>query len=197
MKHPLKQFLQQPIQQQSKRHWQMGLTALTFAVSIMSHTPAAQAQDTGLIPVRAKLGILYPTSTTTRNATGSVHLGGEVDVALPKLFGGKYFVTAGYFDGSDSGNKLRMIPVTIGRYFQAPNPAKSLTGNVYAGAGLGAYFVRGQVGGVSDSKTTVGGYGAVGYQFPNPYFIEAKYHIAGKVNGLRPGGVTLMVGRHF
>ncbi len=112
-------------------------TALVVTGVLLMGASAVQAQDTGLIPVRAKLGILYPTDTTTRNATGSVHLGGEVDVALPKLFGGKYFVSAGYLEGSDGGNKLRMIPLTIGRYFQAPNPAKSLTGNVYAGAGTG------------------------------------------------------------
>lgn len=159
--------------------------------------PAAQAQTTGLIPVRVKLGGLYPTSGDTRDLTGSAHFGGEVDVALPKLLGGKYLLSAGYFEGRDNGNKLRMIPLTIGRYFQPPNPAGALTGNVYFGAGLGAYLVRGQVGGASDSKTTIGGYGSVGYQFPNPYFVEAKYHLVGKVNGLRPGGLAIMVGRHF
>lgn len=197
MKQRTKQAMTQTSTPTAKQRLQIGLAAITIGVGILAQTPAAHAQDTGLIPVRAKLGVNYPTDSDTRNATGSVHLGGEVDVALPKLLGGKYFVSAGYFQGSDSGNKLRMIPVTIGRYFQPPNPAKSLTGNVYAGAGLGAYFLRGQVGGVSDSKTTIGGFGSVGYQFPNPFFVEAKYHLTGKVQGLRGGGLTLMVGRHF
>lgn len=178
------------------------LMALAVGVSVtgsllLGAASMAEAQDTGLIPVRVKLGGLYPGNGNTRNATGNVHLGGEVDVALPKLFGGKYFLSASYLQGSDNGNKLRMIPLTIGRYFQPPNPAKSLTGNVYAGAGLGAYLLRGQVGATSDSRTTIGGYGSVGYQFPNPYFVEAKYHLTGKVNGLRAGGLSLMVGRHF
>ncbi len=189
--------MKQQSQQHLKLRLQTGLAALTLVGAALAIAPSANAQDTGIIPVRVKLGALYPTDTATRNATGSVHLGGEVDVALPKLFGGKYFVSAGYFQGSDGGSKLRMIPITIGRYFQPPNPAKSLTGNVYAGAGLGAYLLRGQVGGVSDSKTSIGGYGAVGYQFPNPFFVEAKYHLTTKVSGLRPGGLTLMVGRHF
>jgi hypothetical protein len=189
--------MKQQMKPLSKQRLQTAVAALTVTSVMTVGAVTAKAQDTGIIPVRVKLGVLYPTDSTTRTATGSVHLGGEVDVALPKLLGGKYIVSAGYFNGSDGGNKLRMIPVTIGRYFQPPNPAKSLTGNVYAGAGIGAYFVRGQVGGVSDSKTTIGGYGSVGYQFPNPFFVEAKYHIAGKVNGLRPGGLTLMVGRHF
>ena len=174
------------------------LMALAVTSSLLfGGASMAEAQDTGLIPFRVKLGGMYPTNSNTRNATGNVHLGGEVDMALPRLFGGKYFLSASYLQGSDNGNKLRVIPLTIGRYFQPPNPAKSLTGNVYAGAGLGAYLLRGQVGATSDSKTTIGGYGSVGYQFPNPYFVEAKYHLTGKVNGLRAGGLTLMVGRHF
>ena len=163
----------------------------------LGSVPSAQAQNTGLVPLRAKLGVLYPTNGATRDATGNIHLGGEVDVALPKLFGGKYLISAGYFEGRDNGNKLRMIPLTIGRYIQPPNPVGALTGNVYFGAGVGAYLLRAQAGGVSDSKTTIGGYGSVGYQFPNPYFVEAKYHLVGKVNGLRPGGLAITVGRHF
>ena len=179
------------------RTFALALTGVLAGAFVAGNATICRAQDTGLIPVRAKLGLNYPTDSGTRNATGSVHLGGEVDVALPKIFGGKYIVSAGYFEGSDKGNKLRTIPLTIGRYFQPPNPAKSLTGNVYAGAGIGAYLLRGQVGAVSDSKTTIGGYGSVGYQFPNPFFVEAKYHLTGKVNGLRGGGLTVMVGRHF
>ena len=171
--------------------------ALTLAGLSFGAARPAQAQDTGLIPVRAKIGGIYPTSGDTRDLTGSAHFGGEVDVALPKLLGGKYLISAGFFQGSESGNKLRMIPLTIGRYFQPPNPAKALTGNVYTGVGLGAYFLKGQVGAVSDSKVVPGGYGVVGYQFPNPYFVEAKYHLVGKVSGLRPGGLAIMVGRHF
>jgi len=157
----------------------------------------ARAQDTGLIPVRVKVGALFPSSGGTRDLTGSWHLGAEADVALPHLLGGRYMVSVGYFQGSDSGNKLRMIPVTIGRFIQPPNPAKRLTGNVYGGVGIGPYFVRGTVAGVSDSKVAIGGYASAGYQFPNPYFIEAKYHLVSKVNGLRPGGLAVMVGRHF
>ena len=72
-----------------------------------------------------------------------------------------------------------------------------MTGNIYAGAGLGAYLVRAQTPVASESKTTVGGFGVVGYQFPSKLFVEAKYHIAGRVNGARPGGLAVMVGTSF
>lgn len=179
-----------------KRHCLAAL-GLGAALGMVSLSQPAHAQDTGLIPVRAKLGLLYPSNSNTRNATGSLHLGGEVDVTIPKFLGGRYIASLGITQGSDNGGRVRMIPVTIGRYFQPPNPAKSVTGNVYFGAGAGLYFLNGKVAGVSDSKTSIGGYGVVGYQLPNPYFVEAKYHLTGKVNGLRAGGLAVMVGRHF
>ena len=50
---------------------------------------------------------------------------------------------------------------------------------------------------ISTSKTTIGGFASVGYQFPNPYFIEAKYNLVGKVAGLNPSSLVIMAGRHF
>ncbi len=83
------------------------------------------------------------------------------------------------------------------RLFSPPNPARGVTGNVYFGAGLGAYFLKATAPGVSESKTRPGLFGVVGYQFPNPFFLEAKYHLTGKVAGVSANGLALMVGRHF
>jgi hypothetical protein len=55
----------------------------------------------------------------------------------------------------------------------------ALTGNVYFGAGLGAYFVKADNGVTSDSSVKPGGFAVAGYQLPNPYFVEAKYHLVG------------------
>lgn len=170
------------------------------AVSMMAYgSTMASAQDTGLIPLRAKVGVNLTRSSATKNFSGSTGYGAEVDVAIPKFLGiGQTFVSAGYFQNSNNGNKLRMIPVTIGRYFSPPNPVGGLTGNVYFGAGLGPYFLRASgAGGGSTSKTTIGGFATAGYQFPNPYFIEAKYHLVGKVGGLNPSSLVIMGGRHF
>lgn len=156
----------------------------------------AQAQDTGLVPVRVKLGVNLIRSGTAKNVAGSTGYGAEADVAIPKLFGvTNTFVSAGLFQNS-SGGRIRMIPVTIGRYFSPPNPVSAATGNVYFGAGLGPYFVH-VANGTDTNKTTFGGFASVGYQFPNPYFIEAKYHLVGKVGGLNPSSLVIMAGRHF
>lgn len=168
----------------------------TVALCLLSATGVSHAQSTGLIPVRAKIGAFFPQGSG-KDVGGSTAFNLEADVAVPNLGLGRTFLTAGYQQGSRNGGKLRVIPITIGRMFSPPNPAQSLTGNVYFGAGLGPYFVRVSGGGSSESKTTIGGFGVVGYQFPKPYFVEAKYHIAGKVSGINPGGFALLVGRHF
>ena len=171
-------------------------TIAAAALLTMGISGACQAQTTGLIPVRAKIGAFLPQGGA-KDFAGSTNFIGEVDVSIPELSLGKVFVSAGYSQGSESGRKMRMIPVTIGRYFAAPNPLAGVTGNVYAGAGLGAYFVRVSTPAASDSNVTPGAFGVVGYQLPNKYFLEAKYHIAGKVGGVRPNGIAVMVGRSF
>lgn len=156
----------------------------------------AMAQDTGVTPVRAKLGVFLPQGDA-REFAGSTHFNGEVDVAIPALGLGRTLVTAGYYQGSEDGRKLRMIPVTIAKVFSPPNPVGSVTGNVYFGLGAGAYFLRASDDDGSENKVRPGGFAMVGYQFPNPYFVEAKYHIVGSINGISPRGLAVMVGRRF
>ena len=169
----------------------------TAAASCVVAPRPATAQDTGIVPIRVKVGVLLPSDSDTKDATGSTHLNGEVDLSLPNFGAGKYIFTAGYAQGSRDGNKLRVIPITVARVFGPPNPLRGVTGNVYFGVGAGAYLLKASAVGQSESKTTFGGFGMIGYQFPNPYFIEAKYHVAGSVNSISPNGVAILVGRHF
>lgn len=150
----------------------------------------AQAQISSPLPLRVKLGVFLPED-------GGTSLNGEVDLTVPAPGAGRTVVTAGYAEGSEGGRRLRVIPVTISQVFSPPNPASGLTGNVYFGAGAGAYFLRVSGGGRSESKTTLGGFGVAGYQFPGEFFVEAKYHIAGKVAGLSPNGFAFLLGRRF
>ena len=174
-----------------------GTAALAVAsVAALSAAKPAQAQQTGLVPLRAKLGVFLP-SSDAKDFAGGTQFSGEVDVAIPSLGAGRTFFSAGYYRGSKDGNSLRMIPLTVGRLFSPPNPVGGVTGNVYFGLGAGAYLLHTSGGGRSGSKTAPGGFAVVGYQFPNPFFVEAKYHVAGSVNGISPNGLAIMVGRHF
>ena len=180
-----------------KTNWKV-VVPLVIAIGGCVVVKPAAAQGTGLLPVRAKVGVFLPQGDA-KDFAGSTHFNGEVDVTVPlPLFGaGRTVVTAGIYQGSDDGRKLRMIPVTIGKVFAPPNPAGRITGNVYFGAGVGAYFLRASGDGDSESKTRPGAYAAAGYQFPNEFFVEAKYHVVGSVGGVSPRGLALMLGRQF
>ncbi len=169
------------------------LGACAASAALIGAHPA-QAQSTGLLPFRAKVGALFPTDTNTRDRAASTILAGELDLKIPRFLGGS-FASIGYQDGGG----LRTIPITISRTYGPANPLKAVTGNVYFGLGAGVYFLQGDDGiGSSHSKTTLGGFGQIGYQFPNPYFIEAKYQgVIGKADGLTPNGLLVFVGRRF
>jgi hypothetical protein len=177
----------------------MTLAAATamVATSACSTTPA-NAQTTGLVPLRGKVGAFLPQGNA-QDSFGNTHFNAEVELLLPRVFPGSGItgVNVGYSQGSRDGNKLRMIPVTVEKLFGLPNPAAAVTGNIYGGAGIGPYFVRVSGNRGSESKTTIGGFGVVGYQFPSKLFVEAKYHLAGRVGGVSPKGFALLVGRSF
>ncbi|HEX9998671.1 MAG TPA: outer membrane beta-barrel protein [Abditibacterium sp.] len=174
------------------------VAVLTGVFALSSLAPrTASAQTTGLVPFRVKIGALLPSQGAAKDNAGSVIPSAELDLRIPPILGAN-FVSLGIQTASDNGGKLRVIPLTVSRTFQPPNPVGRITGSPYFGVGAGAYFLKGRQNGVSDSKTTVGGFGQIGYQFPSKLFVEAKYQlVAGKVAGLRPNGIVVSVGRSF
>lgn len=179
-----------------KQNWKAVVTLAVVVGGCTTFMKLAAAQVTDLVSVRGKVGVFLPRGDA-RDFAGSTHFNAEVDVAVPFLGAGRTFVSAGYYQGSEGGRKLRMIPLTIGKVFSPPNPASGITGNLYFGAGVGAYLLRASGHGDSESKTRPGAFAMAGYQFPNAYFVEAKYHIVGSVGGVSPRGLALMVGRSF
>ena len=159
---------------------------------------AAKAQGTGLLPVRVKIGAVLPTQSETKDRAGDIIPAAELDLRIPRLFSGGKGSTYASIGYQDRGG-LRTIPITLSRTFSPVNPLKVATGNAYFGLGAGVYLLNGDDNiGSSQSKTTFGGFAQAGYQFPNPYFIEAKYQlVAGKADGLSPNGLVLFVGRKF
>lgn len=175
------------------------IAALGLAFGICgTSAPSAHAQSLFRPTFRAKVGAFLP-SGSGKDFSGNNHLKGEAEVLLPKILSGvgTTSVSIGYSQGSSDGRTLRIVPVTIGKIFSPPNPVRLLTGNVYGGVGVGPYFLRASGGGNSDSKTTIGGYAMVGYEFKNRLFLEAKYQVAGKIRGVSPNGLSLMVGKSF
>ena len=159
---------------------------------------ASYAQGTGLLPLRVKIGAVLPTQSQTKDRAGDIIPAAELDLRIPRLFSGGKGGTYASIGYQDRGG-LRTVPLTLSRTFSPVNPLKVATGNPYFGLGAGVYFLQGDDGvGRSQSKTTFGGFAQVGYQFPNPYFVEAKYQLtASKADGLSPNGLVLFVGRKF
>lgn len=173
-----------------------GLTATVLGVLIAAPRPV-QAQTTGLVPFRVKVGALLASQNNTRDNAGSVIPAAEVDVRIPSILGAN-FASIGIQSRSKDGGRLRVVPVTLSRTFQPPNPVGRITGSPYFGVGAGPYFLQGRRDGESNSKVTLGGFGQVGYQFPSKLFVEAKYQlVAGKSAGLAANGVAVFVGRSF
>ncbi len=174
------------------------LPAIAVVGAALLPARAARAQGTGILPVRVKIGALLPTQSQTKDRAGDIMPAAELDLRIPRLFSGGKGGTYASIGYQDRGG-LRTVPLTLSRTFAPINPLKAATGNPYFGVGLGAYFLQGDDGfGSSQSKTTFGGFAQAGYQFPNPYFIEAKYQlVAGKADGLSPNGLLLFVGRRF
>ncbi|RYG64005.1 hypothetical protein EON80_20075 [bacterium] len=174
------------------------LALAAFGLGVVAANPqTAHAQETGIVPLRVKVGALLPSQSASRDAGGSVIPSAEVDIRIPRVLGAD-FVSIGIQNRSRNGGKLRVVPITLSRTFQPGNPVGRVTGSPYFGVGAGAYVLSGRNDGNSDSKIAPGGFGQIGYQLPNKYFVEAKYQVvAGKVAGLRPNGLVLSLGRSF
>jgi hypothetical protein len=171
-------------------------TAAAAALLTLGVPQPAKAQDK-LLPIRLKLGVLLPADSDVRDVVGNPVYSGELQIDLPSLGQGRSSLCIGYMERGSHGNSFRAVPLTLTRLFSPPNPLAGTTGNLYFGAGAGVYFLhRGGEG--SASATKFGIHGVVGYQFPNPWFVEGKYHlVSGGVNGLSPNGLNLFLGRKF
>jgi hypothetical protein len=149
----------------------------------------ARAQGSGPLLIRAKLGQLQISDTSTKNVVGSNHTGFEVDFGS-KASGGNSFLTVGYFEKRQNGRYLRSIPITITNLGQGPIPFAGL----YTTSGIGAYLLATN----GASKTQFGGFYGVGIRLGGGLFAEAKYHqINGDISGLNPNGLGILIGKQF
>lgn len=167
---------------------------LTF---VAPRTAAAQIGAASPLPVRLKLGAFFPADGATRRETDGTHFSGEIDISVPFLRGaGSSYLSLGYSENFSGDRKLRTVPLSFTQTSAPPNPAEVLTGNLYYGSGVAAYFVRASGGEQpTGDKVLFGGFLLLGYQSPAKLFVEAKYHlVGGRVEGLRPNGLQVFVG---
>ena len=153
-------------------------------------TPAARAQGSGPLLIRAKFGNIPLNDDATKKGVGSSQKGFEVDFGS-KASGGNSFLTVGYFETRKSGQFLRTIPITLTNQGQGPLPF----GGLYTTSGIGAYLLSTNG---SSNKVHYGGFFGVGLRLGGGLFAETKYHqIQGDVKGLNPNGLAVLVGKQF
>jgi hypothetical protein len=163
---------------------------LLVGATLLALSPlTARAQGSGPLLIRAKLGQLQISDTSTKNLVGSNHTGFEVDFGA-RATGGNQFLSVGYFEKRQSGRFLRSIPITISSIGQAPIPFPG----IYTTTGFGAYLLSTN----GASKTQLGGFFGFGLRLGGGFFAEAKYHqVNGDVAGLNPNGVAILIGKQF
>jgi hypothetical protein len=176
----------------------MGFTALAlFALGTFSLGTAAQAAPGPALPLiggpnAITAGVFLPSSGAAKSAGGTSQFDVEFHYGLPipNPTPLRIVLGLGVETGSKSGSHSTVVPLTAGGQI-------GLGGGVYAGAGVGYYFLnqRRNNDTLDQLGTTqkVGGYGELGYSFAGGLAtVSAKYQAV-----QRADGVVLAVGLHF
>lgn len=169
------------------------VSLLALSMSLPSQPAWAQLSTAPAetIPLRIKVGVLRPNSSTTRTLSGSQVLGGMIDLSNSRSAGART-LTAGYFQGSSNGRSFRVAPLLVTKERSNGSSASNLAG-FYTSEGFGAYFIDAAGSGF---KSRIGGYIGAGLHLTGGLFVEAQYHyVSGSVNGASPNGIAIFIGR--
>ena len=172
-------------------------TTFTLVVLGLSAASVAQAAPGPALPILGSpntitAGVFLPTSGAAKSAGGSTQLDIEFHYGLPipNPTPLKAVFSVGVETGSKSGGHSTIIPVTAGAQI-------GLGGGVYAGAGVGYYFLNQHRNDTLtdqlSTSTRFGGYGELGYTLPTGLLtLSAKYQAV-----QRADGVIVALGLHF
>ncbi len=143
-------------------------------------------------PNAVSAGVFLPSSGAAKSAGGSTQLDIEFHYGLPvpNPTPLRVVLGVGVETGSKSGGHSTIVPVTAGGQI-------ALGGGVYAGAGVGYYFLNqhrnSSFADQLSTSTRFGGYGELGYSAAGGLVtVSAKYQAV-----QRGDGVALAVGLHF
>jgi len=168
-----------------------GAALAAFASAPVS---AAPGPDLPLLggPNAVTAGVFIPASGAAKSAGGSTQLDVEFHYGLPipNPTPLRVVLGVGVETGSKSGSHSTIVPVTAGLQ-------TSLGGGVYAGAGVGYYFLNQHRNSTFtdqlSTSTRFGGYAELGYSLPGGLVtVSAKYQAV-----QRGDGAVLAVGLHF
>ncbi len=169
--------------------------ALTSIVAALGCTAAYAAPGPALpilgSPNAVTAGVFIPSSGAAKGAGGNTQFDVEFHYGLPipNPTPLRVVLGVGVETGSKSGSHSTVVPLTAGLQV-------GVGGGVYAGAGLGYYFLNQHRNtGFDQLGTTskVGGYGELGYALPGGLItVSAKYQAVQRADGF-----VLTAGLHF
>jgi len=176
------------------------LAALTTTFSTLAlglsagMAQAAPGPDLPILgsPNAITAGVFIPSSGAAKSAGGNTQIDVEFHngLPIPNPTPLRVVLGVGVETGSKSGSHSTVVPVTAGGQI-------GLGAGVYAGAGIGYYFLnQHQNGNVLDQLSTtqkVGGYGELGYSLPGGLLtVSAKYQAVQRADGF-----IVSAGLHF
>ena len=157
-------------------------------------------------PGRLKVGLFFPQSSDLRDATASTYFsfGGSLD--LPPRGITRPFTPELYLDSAfrvdDSNNEASLIGGGIGfRFYPGAKPgamARTLNNpRLFVGGGVGAYFLRYDIGTASESGVTFGGKASLGLDFEGDWSLEGTYTFVGELENTSFSGFGVLLGYRF
>ncbi|HEX5324327.1 MAG TPA: hypothetical protein VFW40_11110 [Capsulimonadaceae bacterium] len=157
------------------------LVALLAAVAVVPKQACAQL-PTASSPSGIGVSVFVPNSSEAVRTGGSLQAAAELRYALPSvpLTPTRTILSLGAEWGSRDGKHSLIVPLAIAEYAGLSGKSPTTPGTAYVGAGIGYYLMQ-QSG--FGNRAEVGGFGALGYNFPFGLFIEGKYQVVSRGNG--------------
>jgi hypothetical protein len=157
------------------------LGALLAVAMAAPQRASAQVPGVGM-PSGIGISAFAPTSSEAVRTGGSLQAAAELRYGLPSvpLTPTRTVLSVGAEWGSRNGKHSLIVPLDVAEYVGLNGKSPSSPGTAYAGAGIGYYFMQ-QSG--FGNRGEVGGFGALGYNFPFGLFVEGKYQVVTRGNG--------------
>lgn len=167
-----------------------GIAAAALVTSLLGLGTAAQAAPGPSLPIAGspgsvEVGVFLPSSGEAKDNGGNTQFSGFFNYTLPVPLQSSTPTTTeislGVETGSRSGDHYTTIPLTATELVSLTGQSPNAAGAVYAGAGIGAYFINGS--GLS-SEVRFGGQAQLGYNITSAIFLDARYQFVQNADGL-------------
>lgn len=174
------------------------LTLALAGLGLLGASVTASAQTSVSQPIRVEIGGFFPTSSTVTGTLRKTALYGGASYDLYTLGTKASPINTGiYVDASyNSSGGIHLTQVGVGAEGRV-YASNTSYGQLFVGAGVGAYFLNSNGFFGSSNNTRIGGKVFVGYDLTQGFYVEGGYTLIGDVNGVNPSGFQAAIGYKF